>query len=393
MANRCTQPRKEFIEVDPALYARIYDFLCDQRAALESAQREISGSELDDLAHTVDTMLSCDFGSIFAAAAKTVPALCERVKTESDSRAERLYTAVLHAAVAIGNVFKILGCNLAPEQTTISGEKQSVRDREEAKADDPESDTKTEKGRQSSGDDMVLCRICEEYVPVELMKEHSKNCVIAYENEHKILSIDDKIKKLQKKIKKSFFHVNWPGNKETTMTIQLPLLHILMLLDSTVNTTLNDDDGVLNNIYNSASDVPIMHCNDLMLLYLKKSKELIMEKMNAFQSLSIASSALEKTTYNLSRTNSFSVAQTTIADFQFLKPISRGSFARVFLGKKIKTQDIYAIKVTQKSTLKHKNQVKRILTEKDILLKNSSPYIVKFCMFLIRIKRYNLLFL
>lgn len=392
MRKNANQSQKDFIEIDPALYARTYNFLKEQRTALENVKQEIDSNEkagiggLDYLKSIVNAFLTCDFGSIFALAAKIVTSLCEKLKKENEDKFEKLYTTVLSAAIAIGNVFTILGCNLTPEQTTISNENNAKKITGKKKLDDlpkVKNVSKNKETEKQNNEEMVLCRICEEYVPVELMEEHSKNCVIAYENECKILTTDEKIKKLQKKIKKSFFHVDWPGNKETTITIQLPMLHILMLLDSTVNITTNDDNGVLNNIYFSVSDIPILDCNELMLSYLEKSKELITEKINAFRSLSIASSALEKTTFNLSKTNSFSVTQTTIADFEFLKPISRGSFARVFLGRKIKTQDIYAIKVTQKSILKHKNQVRRILTEKDILLKNSSPYIVKFCMFFI----------
>jgi serine/threonine protein kinase len=39
----------------------------------------------------------------------------------------------------------------------------------------------------------------------------------------------------------------------------------------------------------------------------------------------------------------------TIQDFEILKPISRGAFGRVYLAKKKRTGDLYAIKVIKKS--------------------------------------------
>ena len=71
---------------------------------------------------------------------------------------------------------------------------------------------------------------------------------------------------------------------------------------------------------------------------------------------------------------------TTTADFKFIKRISSGAYARVYLGKKNKTGDIYAIKIQPKDDVIQKNQVKRVMAEKDILLQFNNPYIINFCM-------------
>jgi serine/threonine protein kinase len=62
----------------------------------------------------------------------------------------------------------------------------------------------------------------------------------------------------------------------------------------------------------------------------------------------------------------------------FLKRISRGAFATVFLAAKKRTGDIFAIKATPRCTLGQKNQLQRVLVEKDIMLHFRSPWIVKF---------------
>jgi serine/threonine protein kinase len=46
-----------------------------------------------------------------------------------------------------------------------------------------------------------------------------------------------------------------------------------------------------------------------------------------------------------------SVLNLTINDFEFIKPITRGGFARVYLAKKKKTGDMYAIKVMSKAEM------------------------------------------
>ncbi|XP_069937652.1 serine/threonine-protein kinase greatwall isoform X2 [Cherax quadricarinatus] len=66
-----------------------------------------------------------------------------------------------------------------------------------------------------------------------------------------------------------------------------------------------------------------------------------------------------------------------IEDFQFLKPISRGAFGKVFLGcKKDNLTRLYAIKVVKKSDIVHKNMIEQVITERDALARTKSPYCV-----------------
>ena len=44
-------------------------------------------------------------------------------------------------------------------------------------------------------------------------------------------------------------------------------------------------------------------------------------------------------------------AQTSIKDFEIIKPISRGAFGSVYLAKKKSTGDYYAIKVLKKADM------------------------------------------
>lgn len=55
-----------------------------------------------------------------------------------------------------------------------------------------------------------------------------------------------------------------------------------------------------------------------------------------------------------------------IQDFEFIKPISRGAFGRVFLAKNRNTGDLYAVKVLNKRQAVQKNQVAHIKTERSI---------------------------
>lgn len=69
----------------------------------------------------------------------------------------------------------------------------------------------------------------------------------------------------------------------------------------------------------------------------------------------------------------------TISDFVVLKPISRGAYGSVFLGRKKKTGDIYAIKILKKEDMARKNLTRRVLAERNIMaIAASNSFVVRF---------------
>ncbi|KAJ4833940.1 hypothetical protein Tsubulata_016646 [Turnera subulata] len=70
--------------------------------------------------------------------------------------------------------------------------------------------------------------------------------------------------------------------------------------------------------------------------------------------------------------------RTSIDDFEIIKPISRGAFGKVFLARKRTTGDLFAIKVLKKLDMLRKNDVQRILAERNILITVRNPFVVRF---------------
>ncbi|KAG8654673.1 probable serine/threonine protein kinase IRE4 isoform X3 [Manihot esculenta] len=68
--------------------------------------------------------------------------------------------------------------------------------------------------------------------------------------------------------------------------------------------------------------------------------------------------------------------RTSIDDFEIIKPISRGAFGKVFLARKRITGDLFAIKVLKKLDMLCKNDVQRILAERNILITVRNPFVV-----------------
>ena len=65
-----------------------------------------------------------------------------------------------------------------------------------------------------------------------------------------------------------------------------------------------------------------------------------------------------------------------VNDFVILKPISRGAFGQVYLGRRKTDQKVYAIKVMKKSKMIRKNMTKNVLSERNALALSKSPFIV-----------------
>jgi len=88
----------------------------------------------------------------------------------------------------------------------------------------------------------------------------------------------------------------------------------------------------------------------------------------------------------ISQTSSMATRSSTnlapcIDDFEIIKPISRGAFGKVFLGRKRgdddgAKRDFYAIKVLKKSEAVQKNMVSQVIAERNALALTRSPFCV-----------------
>ncbi|KAL4236357.1 Serine/threonine-protein kinase Sgk1 [Mactra antiquata] len=65
------------------------------------------------------------------------------------------------------------------------------------------------------------------------------------------------------------------------------------------------------------------------------------------------------------------------SDFEFLKVIGKGSFGKVLLARHKNEGGVYAVKVLQKQAIMKRNEVKHIMAERNVLLKNvKHPFLV-----------------
>lgn len=82
---------------------------------------------------------------------------------------------------------------------------------------------------------------------------------------------------------------------------------------------------------------------------------------------------------NVNRVNmgDFENKMATISDFHLLKVIGKGSFGKVLLARHKENGQYFAIKVLQKASIMKRNEVKHIMSERNVLLKNiTHPFLV-----------------
>ena len=408
-----------FCCVSSTFYPRVYFYLRAQKTVMQSLQRTLENvdcaeSEDDRFAvsafvQILSTLLSADYANIFQYSLGAVSEIKSCLVRSLSPQIEKHGYSLLSSCLALSRVLTLVSYNdttpLVPEGKLAEPVPEAVSPmkRPGKRAEIPQSpsnDSLTRhvqvKARRLSKchlsescsnfaeQNYVVCRICEKRVPLFLIEAHSKSCVLAYESSKTMLSIDDRMRKLQALAKQTILRTKWPGNENNAVSTILPVLHGVVLLDRAIATDPSSEctGDELDMICESLMPIALSLLDQEAADILKKAANLVAEKRNATAKLTEAMDVIHRTSLTPEGIGNLCVAQTTIADFEFIKRISSGAYARVFLARKKTTGDVYAIKVLPKTGLRQKNEVRRVLVEKDILLKVSSPFMIKFCMFL-----------
>ncbi|OHS93238.1 AGC family protein kinase [Tritrichomonas foetus] len=220
----------------------------------------------------------------------------------------------------------------------------------------------------------TFCRLCNEAIPTELFSIHMKSCSEAYRAQEKIEAIETEAKKLNYMIGKKILTCGWPGDKEITMKYIFPMTAVKIVLEQALSVDPSNSDSYTSLVQVNRS-LNCIQCSTKHQQFLVQAKFLMKELIKRSLSLTNATNIMSSTRKSGSKQMGEKI---TIASFDFIKRISAGAYARVFLGKNKKSGDIYAIKVTKKSSLHQKNDLQRVLDEKDILLQYNCPNIVNF---------------
>ena len=356
-----------------------YTFLLTLQESLNLAKQQSSekeNEEIDQFTIIINNLKSATLGKLFDAADATLSALNKFPTSEDQSPLiERTSICLLRVAVSIRHISTYLNANTKEDLTEVPKQKEKTNTKIKVVKSN-ENFFKSQSPTEKPNYGFIICRICDELIPIEQFEKHTEFCLKAYKSETRKVEILQQIAKFKDSITEDKLHIPWVGNQEDMVAIYLPLLRIQLLLQDALYLDPNASDSIedLNSILSILSKI---ECDKSITPLAFRAKKLLNDFLRVCKALKTLSSGLVETRFSKNPAPA-SLSTITIADFDFVKRISSGAFASVFIAKKHTTGDIYAIKAIPKNCLNQKNQTKRVIAEKDILSSFSNPYIVTF---------------
>jgi hypothetical protein len=89
----------------------------------------------------------------------------------------------------------------------------------------------------------LMCRLCEQWIPLSAVEQHSESCQRAYEACYRIKDLDRKLQKLDDIIVKQFLCGPWPGDKAEAIAQNFPLLHLRQILRQVISVDIDCDSA------------------------------------------------------------------------------------------------------------------------------------------------------
>lgn len=225
-------------------------------------------------------------------------------------------------------------------------------------------------------DNTVICRVCEEVIELDKFEQHMMYCLKAYNSGTKLTKTDKQIEAQIDYIKKCYLSEIVLGNEELAVRVNIPMFHLTFILMEALK--------IDPKIYDSSEVFKNMRLKNLYQVINSKHHGVLANSEKLIREKSKIVNAIRETAGVLSSTrvsgNSMPAGKKKIlvSDFTFIKRISSGAFASVFVVKKNSTGDIYAIKAIPRKSIQHKNTSKRLNAEKDILRSFNNPYLISF---------------
>lgn len=229
----------------------------------------------------------------------------------------------------------------------------------------------------------ILCRICEEEIPAGLLKEHSRFCVIANQWDMVALSDDEQLQRLVGVIQSRVEEATILGNANNLQLLQalktigqsayeqadcMECLKLLVKLRVYQEKPEYEEFGaaleaLLKNKISALRHVE-MAIDESPRLYRMESPRILRSPRPDSPDSPITRSPEPK-------------GMPKITDFKIVKAVAEGGFGRVYLARKKRTKDLYAIKVLKKADMIQKNQVKYVKAERNILARLQNPFVIK----------------
>ncbi|CAG9462493.1 unnamed protein product [Pedinophyceae sp. YPF-701] len=251
----------------------------------------------------------------------------------------------------------------------------------------------------------VVCRICEKLVPVSIISEHSRVCAVveAAVGQHDAaraadvdlvlarfaMALENKELPRMKRAQGSLYRTS-----QLKQLVAMARTASSLQPDGTVRPQQRLDEilGLLSHFGAPAAQpvqpdrrrsvsswsggAPPKNEDTTVTIWAQKLIELLHSKADDLKSVARVD---ERESKQRARPESAQAADyLSIKDFEIIKPISRGAHGRVYLARKRKTGDYFAIKTMRKKDLLRKNLVENVHNERNILATTDNPFVVRF---------------
>jgi tRNA A-37 threonylcarbamoyl transferase component Bud32 len=230
---------------------------------------------------------------------------------------------------------------------------------------------------------MLVCRVCERAVPAARLLAHTGPCRTAQESAETVQRCNDRLARLvteaQVQLRRATPAVATPSTSIGTDTgaVRDVLSDVARLaqLGLQLDRALGPEQlaaeagrlcAALRALECADGDTAVLHT------WVQAAEQAVRAKEEALASLRrcLADHADDDLTGEY-------VGLPRLDDFVLLRTLSRGAFGEVLLARQRSTQDYYAVKVLRKRDLARKNLLSYVLSERHIMARMDSPYVIK----------------
>jgi serine/threonine protein kinase len=219
--------------------------------------------------------------------------------------------------------------------------------------------------------------MCDELIAIESLHDHVDSCRHAHESSQTVKELDDSMQREILRVQTMVLNMSWPGDESIAIHDILPVLHVVALLEKAASIDEQAPDALdqLVQLNHCLSVISVFQASQDVLAIFLSVRGLIVQKKCVLAVLSVALETATRTA--LTQSPKPLRQETSMADFQFVKKFADGGYSKVFLARKVRTGDPYAIKAIPKQKTHQMNELQRVLTEKDILSR-AMEHMVKF---------------
>lgn len=223
----------------------------------------------------------------------------------------------------------------------------------------------------------LTCRICGQQVLGHLFTGHTELCAVKIQWEVRSLECDNYLRKLNIEFRKHLADKKKPSHLKQN---HIQALQELQQISQSASTLLFTQKELMDDMLDTIQ----IYQDDEQYSFIKNAVQELYEWLSYKKQVwnHISNSRMLIRTLvgdNLDTDDNtitgLSIHIPSLKDFEILKLLTKGGFARVYLAKK--DSDIFAIKVLSRQDLNEKTQMENVFAERNIMATTSCPFVVR----------------